>query len=349
MIPFHGPPIPVVFALNDQVAVAPEYAECMRLSTGFLLTQRDILSVFAVFLVFAQSQMLAGQQRSSLLSELLAIEQSHPGLCNSVLDAESSRKRVTDLANKVQSAIDAEPPSPESTVKALNGIIFGPAGIRPSQDLHDPCNLLLSGVLARGEGYCVGVAGVYLPVAEQLNLPIAAVGTPSHVFLRYDDGTTRINIEINGGTAVSDAQYLERQRIAPKSAEKGVFLRNLSPERFLAQVHNNLGVIYSERKEFERARAEYQTAIRLDRRLPAAWYNLGKDLQEQGRHEFAVRALSKALELHPNDTWALNNRAMAYKALEKPSKARRDLEKALTIDPTFEQGKANLRSLGTVR
>ena len=226
-----------------------------------------------------------------------------------------------------------------------NGIIFGPGGIRSSQDLHDPCNLLLSGVLARGQGYCVGVAAVYLAVAEELNLPVYAVGTPSHVFLRYDDGTTRINIETDGGRSVPDQQYISQNRISPVSVQKGVFLEDLTNDRFLAQVHNNLGVIYSERREFERAAAEYKKALRLDKRLPAAWYNSGKDFQEQGRLKDATAAFSKALKLHPNDTWALNNRGMAYRQLQDLAKARRDLEEALRIDPGFEQAKTNLLSL----
>jgi tetratricopeptide (TPR) repeat protein len=191
----------------------------------------------------------------------------------------------------------------------------------------------------------VGVAAVYLAVADELGLPVYAVGTPSHVFLRYDDGTTRINIETDGGRSIPDEQYISQNRIAPASVKKGVFLENLSTGRFLAQIHNNLGVIYSEQREFERAAGEYQEALRQDKRLPAAWYNSGKDFQEQGRLKDAIAAFSKALKLHPNDTWALNNRAMAYKAIGKAASARDDLEKALRIDPAFDQAKNNLVQL----
>ena len=119
----------------------------------------------------------------------------------------------------------------------------------------------------------------------------------------------------------------------------------MSTRRFLAQVHNNLGVIYSERNDYQRARAEYETAVHFDRRLSAAWYNLGKDLQKQGQLKATKRAFSKALQLNPNDTWALNNRAMAYMALQQTAKARRDLEEALLIDPAFEQARQNLSDL----
>ena len=227
--------------------------------------------------------------------------------------------------------------------------MLGSEGIRSSQDLHDPCNLLIASVLALKRGYCVGVAGVYLSVADELGLPVYAVGTPFHVFLRYDDGVTRINIETDGGASLTNGQYFEQARISSESVQKGVFLRLLSRERFLAQVHNNLGVIYSERRDYSHAKPEYEAALRLDRKLPAAWYNLGRDLLSQGRPNDAVRAFTKAIRLHPNDTWAYNNRAMAYSALEKTSKARHDLELALEIDPSFEQAQANLKLLPSGR
>lgn len=204
----------------------------------------------------------------------------------------------------------------------------------------------MSGVLERSQGYCLGLAAVYLTVAERIGLPIHAVGTPSHVFLRYDDGSTRINIEtMSGGASVADEEYIDRQRIAPESIRKGVFLRRLSTERFLAQVCNNLGVIYSERKDPVRAAAEYEKALALDPRLPAAWYNLGKDAMTQNRPKEAVRAFTKTIALHPNDTWALNNRGIAFSRLDKRAKARADFEAALRIDPGFEQARAGLASL----
>jgi Flp pilus assembly protein TadD len=48
------------------------------------------------------------------------------------------------------------------------------------------------------------------------------------------------------------------------------------------------------------------------------------------------------VRLHPNDTWALNNRGLAYRRLGKTEKARADFEAALRIDPAFEQARSNL-------
>lgn len=90
--------------------------------------------------------------------------------------------------------------------QALNSLIFERLGITPTVDLKNPGNLVPSHVLIRRQGYCVGIAALYLLLAERLGAPIYAVAMPSHVFLRYDDGTTHINIEtLQRGASVSEA------------------------------------------------------------------------------------------------------------------------------------------------
>jgi regulator of sirC expression with transglutaminase-like and TPR domain len=309
---------------------------------------RAVLGILiACWLVLAPDISHAKAPGNHVLDALLEVEASHASLCPSTLAADATRLRIEGLAGEalaqLAGAQGSGPADPEAIVRLVNGIIFGPGGLRSSQDLHDPCNLFVSGVLARGQGYCVGIAGVYLSVAEELGLPIKAVATPTHVFLRYDDGVTRINIEtMNAGTAVTDEQYIAQQRIAESSVRKGVFLRALSARQFLSQVHNNLGVIYSERKQYEAADAEYDRALDLDRHLPAAWYNRGKQRMETGDLEAAIRNFTKALRLHPNDTWALNNRGLAHRGLHEEQEARADFEAVLRIDPSFEQARSNL-------
>jgi len=231
-------------------------------------------------------------------------------------------------------------------VETLNRRIFDQAGISASTDLKNPCNLFPSRVLERKQGYCVGIAAIYLALSERLGLPIHAVATPSHVFLRYDDGVTRINIEtLQHGSNIPDEQYVRDQKIPEESIRRGIFMRNLTTEEFLAQFHNNIGVIYSERKSYDQAAREYERALSLDPRLPVAHYNYGNDLLRLEQLRPAVRHFSKSLRLYPTDTWAFNNRGRAYFEMGKREKARRDFEDALRIDPGFEQARKNLAEI----
>jgi regulator of sirC expression with transglutaminase-like and TPR domain len=281
---------------------------------------------------------------SSLLNRLIELEREPGSLCRRA-DRTSVRMQIDNLAAGLRSRIGTLRGA--EAVRSLNRFVFEDLGVRPSRDLRDPANLCISTVLSRREGYCVGIASLYVVLAEAAGLPIQAVATPSHVFLRYDDGQTRINIEtFRSGTEVSDADYIRDERIPARSIARGVFLRALSEEGLLAQIHNNLGVIYSERGERDRAIEEYTRATDLDPKFPAAWYNWGSDVLRIGEDRKAIKLFNRAVDLHPNDVWALNNRGVAYRKLGKTKRARRDFEDALRIDPEFAQAKDNLATLG---
>jgi regulator of sirC expression with transglutaminase-like and TPR domain len=311
--------------------------------------RRQFVSLLAVAVCLGvlngESQALRAATDESLLARLEAIEAQHGDLCPLPVDHRSLSEEVKGLVLPVPPAGTAGRGS--AAVAALNRLVFQDLGIRPSNDLKDPCNLLPSAVLEHKQGYCVGLAALYLVLAERLELPIYAVATPSHVFLRYDDGTTRINIEtLRGGGSVPDEQYTREEKIPEESIRRGVFMQALSANQFLAQVYNNLGVVYSERGEYEQAAGEYRYALRLDPHLPAAYYNQGNDLLKRTQFRRAIRFFSKSLRLYPTDVWALNNRGLAYKGEGKVKKARRDFEEALRIEPGFEQARKNLAASG---
>ena len=296
----------------------------------------------AIFLSATPPATGAASEDASLLRALAIVEQEHAGLCPETAGA----VRFEAATGMLGAELRTDLASGGSPVEALNRKVFGTLRLHASADLKDPCNLLPSSVLERRQGYCVGIAALYLLLAEGLNLPIHAVSTPSHVFLRYDDGTRRSNIEtLQEGADVPDEQYIREQKIPAASIRSGVFMRNLTADEFLAQVHNNLGVVYSERKDYAAAAKEYEAALGLDRRLPAACYNYGNDLLRTGKYRRAKSLFSKSLRLYPADVWALNNRGLAYLKLDKQEKARRDFEAALRIDPGFEQARKNLEAV----
>jgi regulator of sirC expression with transglutaminase-like and TPR domain len=142
---------------------------------------------------------------AGLVQRLEEIESAHPGLCPDAPPQAALHSTVRLWAAELRPGI-ATGAKPTEIVAALNHFLVEQLAIRSSQDLHDPCNLLPSAVVARRQGYCVGVAALYLALAQELELPMFAVATPSHVFLRYDDGMTTINIDTTQiGVSKSDA------------------------------------------------------------------------------------------------------------------------------------------------
>ena len=168
--------------------------------------------------------------------------------------------------------------SPTETLDRLNHFLFEAEGFRPTYDLDSPDHLLLRGVLAGKTGHCVGLATVYLVLAEQFDLPIHAVATPKHVFLRWDDGKFRRNIELfQKGREVADEDYVRDQKIPRESIESGVFLRSLTREEFLGFVYQTRGVLESRQGRYRQSARDYRRALRLDGKLAAAYYNRGND------------------------------------------------------------------------
>jgi len=279
---------------------------------------------------------------STFLEDMQEIEDEHASLCPVRVPGTPLVPLVSAWAAAVRETIPPDA-DPRETIDTLNRFLFDRQAIRSSQDLHDPCNLLPSAVAERKQGYCVGLAALYLALAQRLELPIFAVATPTHVFLRYDDGTTRINIETaDAGAMRSDEAYARDGKIPEIALRHHVFLRNLSSDEFLAQVHNDLGAIYSKRGEYARAAEEYESALGLDRRLPAAWYNLGLDRLRSGDYPRAIRVFTRSLDLLPTDVGALNNRGFAWMKRGRCAKARDDFEAALRLDPSFEPARKNL-------
>jgi len=59
-------------------------------------------------------------------------------------------------------------------------------------------------------------------------------------------------------------------------------------------------------------------------------------LAKLGRHEEALEVFNKALEINPNDEWALTNKGLTLENLGRYDEALQTLEKAIKIDPDYE-------------
>ena len=94
-----------------------------------------------------------------------------------------------------------------------------------------------------------------------------------------------------------------------------------------ATVHNNLGFVYSQLKEFTRAVEEYKSAIRINPNYAEAYLNLGNAYLELVDQEQAHIAYSRSLELNPNLNVALYKLASIEYSQNKLDEASKLLEK----------------------
>jgi tetratricopeptide (TPR) repeat protein len=107
------------------------------------------------------------------------------------------------------------------------------------------------------------------------------------------------------------------------------------PRNIKAQ--NNLGLSLEAKNEIDAAITAYREAIKLDKNAPVheeqPYLNLGALLAKSGRPEDAVSLLSQAEAIAPDSGKIRYQLSKAYFDLNRFEDARREAEKAVTLDP----------------
>ena len=85
--------------------------------------------------------------------------------------------------------------------------------------------------------------------------------------------------------------------------------------------------------------------LRTDPQSVNAHYNLGFGLAQLGRHQEAVEAYERALEIEPDYGFAHNNLGNALNKVGKREEAIRHFRKALELDPTYAEAHHNLANV----
>ena len=100
--------------------------------------------------------------------------------------------------------------------------------------------------------------------------------------------------------------------------------------------------IFVTQKKFVLAKQEYSKAIEIFPDHPSILANYGATLGVLGESKKAVPFLKAAIRQLPNNYSAYNSLAQVYLSQQKPKKARDMLLLAITVNPAFGKGHANL-------
>ena len=109
-----------------------------------------------------------------------------------------------------------------------------------------------------------------------------------------------------------------------------------------ATAHNNLGNAYIDIGKIEQAIASYNKAIGIDPNHTMSYYNLGIAYNKIGRKEKAILAYKKVVKLNPNDRDVHNDLGKIYGSIGENKKAISSFKKSIEIDPEFGLGYNNL-------
>lgn len=279
-------------------------------------------------------------------------------------------KKLNEIIANVQTSLRGET-EPEQIIKTVNGVLFNELQFKYVQT-GDLEYISLNRVLDTGIGNCVGLSILYLCIAEGLQLPIYGVSVPEHLFVRYDDGDFRRNIETGyNGMATPDSYYVNMpgKHISQVSIKKGSYLKNLFRSEVVADIYLNRsiiqkekgnvelalkdmnyaiklhennaeafcnrGVIYEKMKDIERAIDDYDKAIALNTDYAPAYYNRGSAFAARENLDKAIMDYSKAISLDSASTLSYYNRGVAFTLIGRTDLAIADLSKAISLDARF--------------
>ena len=102
------------------------------------------------------------------------------------------------------------------------------------------------------------------------------------------------------------------------------------------------GMEQRQQGEFDRAIADFEEAIELDRENPEAWYNRGLTWGHMGEYKRAINDINRALSINREYADAYNARGYARFCLGDLARASHDFEDALSLDPDDELARVNL-------
>ncbi len=112
-----------------------------------------------------------------------------------------------------------------------------------------------------------------------------------------------------------------------------------------ARAYNNLGIVYKEQKQYEKANELFERALRADKNYTAVYYNLGDVQYGLGNYEKALEYFDVAMKgmkdnfLHAD---ILNKMGRTYGALGRRDEAIDNFQKAIAIYPLSPVFRNNL-------
>ena len=110
-------------------------------------------------------------------------------------------------------------------------------------------------------------------------------------------------------------------------------------------IHNNIGAIYQQKGDLQKAIEEFSLAIQINPGYADAYHNLANTYQQAGMLQEAVDSYKKAIEINPNLWQSHQNLAAIYYNQGWYDLSLGEIKKALEINPNDPNLKQNMELL----
>ncbi len=118
---------------------------------------------------------------------------------------------------------------------------------------------------------------------------------------------------------------------------------------FLALPYNNRGIYLKRKGKFKEAEADYLAAIAANPKYASGFLNLANVYFAQQQNQKALANYNKSIELDKNNEKAYSSRAAVYGRLGKINAAFEDVSKALKINPNYADALLNRATIYDIR
>lgn len=238
-------------------------------------------------------------QNNDVFNAVLLLAQEY---CQDI-DIEQSNKTFDKIVNEIEVRIKNKD-NPREIVGIINDYLFVEYQIQ-SDDARVIDNLLPDKVLENRKGHCVGLSLLYVALGERLHLPLYAKTVPFHMYVCYDDGYTKFNIETTMKGFICPESYYSYHYPYPAKHQT---IKKLSKHEVMGSFLNGLG-----------------------------------HYLKQSQNVLGIQ--KKALLLYPDSEVIHTSTGHILWKLNKPEEAKRHLLKAIKLDPTSWQAYLGISNL----
>ncbi|MDR7484103.1 MAG: tetratricopeptide repeat protein [Armatimonadota bacterium] len=123
---------------------------------------------------------------------------------------------------------------------------------------------------------------------------------------------------------------LELETYGPEEARRA-YHQALEQDATLADAHINLGRLYHQTRDYERAEAHYRGAVERAPDDPVPRFNLGVLMDDLGRRDEAIRLYRQAIERDPDFADAHYNLGLLFEAMGRRTEAIAHLRRARAL------------------
>ncbi len=120
--------------------------------------------------------------------------------------------------------------------------------------------------------------------------------------------------------------------------EERYLKKAIAKNNFIADAHNNLGIIYTDQGKYEEAKEAFRRAIKVDPEYKTAYMNIGVVYDKEKKHRKALEMYKLVVKKYPDYPLGLVNLGIGYRRLKEYDKALIYFKRSVKVKPDYAFG-----------